>query len=119
MKINISKTDVFMNNIDTVVESLFERKDDLCSARKMLVINSPTADSIINHISDTEKNIDEVVYKLLMLKNAAARISEAFLNAERLLEIKAEARNVKKVQMYHGLIHIEAPDSYGELMING
>lgn len=121
MKINISKTDEFIKDIDTVVVSLYERKNDLCNARKKLAVNSPTTDNIINHISETEKSIDETVYKLMMLKNAASRITEAFLNTEKLLEIKAEDWNSKKLPMpvHRGLIRIEVSEKLGELKING
>lgn len=119
MKINISRTYEFTRKIDDVIESLCERKENLNNTKQLLIDNNSGTDAIVLHISKIENEIDEMVFKLQLLRTSAERIAELFVSAESRLVSLAENEAIEKIPMFQGEVNIKVTKAFGDLLSNG
>lgn len=119
MKINISRTYEFTRKIDDVIESLCERKENLNNTKQLLIDNNSGTDAIVLHISKIENEIDEMVFKLQLLRTSAERIAELFVSEESRLVSLAENEAIEKIPMFQGEINIKVTKAFGDLLSNG
>ncbi len=119
MKINISRTYEFTRKIDDVIESLCERKENLNNTKQLLIDNNSGTDEIVLHISKIDNEIDEMVFRLQLLRTSAERIAELFVSAESQLVSLAENEAIEKIPMFQGEVNIKVTKTFGDLLSNG